>query len=119
MSRSDCVTALSTELADAASIISRTVAEAGVEVDAVVAMPDHESWPGLLGELADRLSLPVVALDGGGDESEGGRHTDLDFAGVDREPVPPLPTSPDPVVGESDSIRSSAQAGRRRRGRVG
>ena len=46
-------------------------------VGAVVAMPDHESWPGLLGELADRLSLPVVALDGDTDDgSEGGRHTD-------------------------------------------
>jgi hypothetical protein len=77
MSRTDCITALSAELSDAASLIERTVAESDVEVDAVVAMPDHESWPGLVGELAERLALPVVALDGRGDDSasDGGRHT--------------------------------------------
>lgn len=115
MNRSDCVTALSTELADAASIISRTGDEAGVDVGAVVAMPDHESWPGLFGELADRLSLPVVALDGESDGSEGGRHIDTTApAGfVDDGPVategdhtevdsPTIPTAADPGEPPSD-----------------
>ena len=112
MSRNDCVTALSTELADAASVISRTVDEAGVDVGAVVVMPDHESWPGLLGELADRLSLPVVALDGESEDgSDGGRHTDrpvpVDPVDDDPEPIAtaPIATEGDETEGdESDSI---------------
>ncbi|MEH3154273.1 MAG: hypothetical protein PGN29_02600 [Gordonia paraffinivorans] len=92
MSRLDCVTALAQELSDAASVISRTVAEAPVGVDAVVVMPDHESWPGLVGDLAERLSLPVVALDADSDgdtddDSDGGRHT-VGVAAVEAAQIP-------------------------------
>ncbi|MCP2161533.1 hypothetical protein [Williamsia serinedens] len=97
MSRTDCVTALSRELTDAASIITRTVDEAPVDVDAVVVMPDHESWPGLVGELAERLELPVVALDGEGDDPDGGRHT-VGAAEIESAPVP----DPEPEPAEDE-----------------
>ncbi|WP_299570170.1 hypothetical protein [uncultured Williamsia sp.] len=123
MSRNDCVTALSTELADAASIISRTVGEAGVDVGAVVAMPDHESWPGLLGELAERLSLPVVALDGEDDDGvEGGRHTDAAVPvdlGDHHDPEPAAPAAAadqqavdEQVVDEPDAALDTVEAPR-------
>jgi hypothetical protein len=96
MSRTDCVTALSRELADAASIITRTVDEAPVGVDAVVVMPDHESWPGLVDELDERLPLPVVALDGESADADGGRHT------VGATPDESAPDDPEPESAEDD-----------------
>ncbi|MGZ8177344.1 hypothetical protein ACXVUM_05375 [Williamsia sp. SKLECPSW1] len=109
MSRVDCITALESELTDAATVITTTVREATLPVDAVVVMPDHELWPGLVAELSDRLPLAVVALDAATcadvDVDDRGRHT----AGADGSEDPTADEAVEPAPDEADEPTEADQ----------